>query len=103
MSFDEETMGQLRLELDELRQCLHKSLERECAAVEGVETVKCEVTNLKEEEKRLETEALQQPMAKQGYVQAKLELEVARAVEQERYKWQEIQAKLLNEIAKVKK
>ena len=44
--------------------------------------------NLKEEEKRQETEGLQQPMVEeQGYVQAKLELEVAIAVEQERYKW----------------
>ena len=39
----------------------------------------------------------------QEYVQAKLELEVARAVEQQRYKWQEAETKLLSKIAGIKK
>ena len=102
MSFDEE-VGQLRLELDELRQHLHESLERESAAVERVETAKGEVGNLRDEVRRLEAEALERSTVEQEYVQAKLELEVARAVEQERYRWQEVETKLLIEIAEVKK
>ena len=85
MSFDE--VGQLRSELDELRLPLYESQERESAAVESVETAKGQVGSLREEVERLEAEALERSTVEQEYVQAKLELEVARAVERERYKW----------------
>ena len=101
MSFNE--VGQLRSELGELCLRLHESLERENAAVESVETAKGQVKSLKEEVERLEVEALERSTVEQEYVQAKLELEVARAVEQERYKWQETETKLLYEIAGIKK
>ena len=57
MSFDE--VGQPRSELDELRLCLHESLERESAAVDGVETAKGQVESLREEVEQLEAEVLE--------------------------------------------
>ena len=101
MSFDK--VGQLSSELDELRVHLHESLERESAAVESVEIVKGQVESLREEVERLEVEALERSAVEQEYVQTKLELEVARAVERERYKCQETETKLLCEIAGIKK
>jgi len=52
---------------------------RESMAVEEVQTVRTEVDNLKEEEKWLE----EQFALEQKYAQAKRELEIERAVQQE--------------------
>ena len=71
--------------------------------MESVETAKGQVESLREEVERLEAEALERSTVEQEYVQAKLELEVARAVEREGYKWQETETKLLFEIAGIKK
>ena len=90
---------QLCSELEELRQLLHESQERESMAVEEVQTVRTEVDNLKEEVKRLE----EQSALEQEYAQAKCELEIERAVQQERRKWQEIEGKLISELAEAKK
>ena len=53
ISFNEEPVGQLHLELDELCHCLHESLERESAVVENIEAVKGEVDNLRDKVKQL--------------------------------------------------
>ena len=71
--------------------------------MESVETAKGQVESLREEVERLEAEALERSAVEQEYVQVKLELEVARAVERERYKWQETETKLLCEIAGIKR
>ena len=70
------------MELDALRLHLHESLERE-----SVEVVIGQVESLREEVERLEAEVLERSAVGLEYVQAKLEQEVARAVEQKRYKW----------------
>ena len=56
------------LELDELCQCLHESLERESAAVESIEIVKGQIKSLREEVERLEVEALKWSVIEQEYV-----------------------------------
>ena len=49
---------QLCSELEELHQFLHDSQERESVAVEGVQTVRTEADNLREEVKRLEEQSI---------------------------------------------
>ena len=48
-------------------------------------------------------EVLEWSKVEQEYIQAKLKQQVARAVEQERYKWQEKETELLSEITGIKK
>jgi len=55
--------------------------------------VRTEVDNLREVKQLEEKSTLEQE-----YAQAKLELEVERAVHQERHKWQEIKGKLISEL-----
>ena len=70
-------------------------------AVEEVETARTKVDSLREEVKRLKGEALESSAVEQEYVRAKLELEVEKAVLQEKQRWQETEDKLLKELAKV--
>jgi len=68
-----EEVGQLHAELEELRQLLHGSQERENLAMELVGTARTEVEHLQDELKKLEVE--------HEYAQTKLELEYCQAVE----------------------
>ena len=104
----DQQVGELRYELGELRQLLHESHERESLAAGEAETARREaiglrkeletlqgrglgspkVERLREEVKRLELQLLERSL-EQDFVQAKIELEVHRAVESERRKWEE--------------
>ena len=85
--------------LEELHQLLHESQERESVAVEEVQTMRTKADNLREEVKQIE----EQSTLEQEYAQAKLELKIERAVQQEGCKWQEIEGKLISELAEAKK
>ena len=110
----------LRCELGELRQLLHESHEKESMAEGEAGTARNEVSSLRkeletwqghevrdpqveqlrEEVKRLELQLLERSI-EQEFVQAKVELEVHRAVESERRKWEE-ERKLLNKMVEEK-
>ena len=96
-------LGQLCMEVNELRQLLHECRERETVAEEAVEGAKMDVASLREEVIRLEDEALERSMLEQEYAKAKLELEVEKAVSQEKLEWQETERKLLEELAEARK
>ena len=113
----DQEVGQLRCEIEDLRQLLHKSHDRESMVEGEAETTRNEasdlrkelektlrgrkteslkVERLREEVKRLEFQLLERSM-EQDFVQAKVELEVHRAVAAERRKWEEEQRQIEEE------
>ena len=113
----DQEVGQLRCEIEDLRQLPHETHERESMAEGEAETARNEASDLKkelektlrgckaespkverlrEEVKQLELQLLERSM-EQDFVQAKVELEVHRAAVAERRKWEEEQRQLEEE------
>ena len=90
-----EEVGQLHAELEELRQLLHESQERENLAMEQVGTARIVVEHLQDELKKLEVE--------HEYAQTKLELDYCQAVEWDRRECEEMEKKLLEQLAEARK